>query len=548
MTHSDVTRVPDDLTGVVLEDRYRVIAPLNAGGMGTIYKAEHRDLGPCVIKVLQGRLAQRDEWIKRVIREAQAARRIGHENVVRVMDCGRTPNGSVYYVMEHLEGEDLARRLAHRARGLPWAQARPLIIQLCSALIAVHRQGVVHRDIKPANCMLVPAARGGEMLKLVDFGIAKVLDADEESLTQAGVAMGTAQYMAPEQADGRSIDQRADVYSAGATIFHLLTGRPPFEGKTVLHVLKSVLEAPPPLVHEAGASTCVPREIDAILHRSLEKEPEKRFPTVEGLLQAIERLPAATDPAGSDARTSNYRWVSMIALGATVALVATTGAWWYGVSHSGPPAGEAALTSTRAASHQGSPAAIAGQIATEELDGPVDETLGSDEHDLPSDAQVDGPTVADEAAEPEPTKSEQSRVEQDKPAESESRSDRRTSRDARPRGRPREHTPGRVVPVPTVAEPASQADLERRIRGYFDRRAGAIATTCEALVSGEAAHEVRVLYSVDPSGRVVISQVRGVSGGAIQACIESAMQRLEPPAPLRTTGLLRLRIELGSAQ
>jgi len=206
---------------------------IGRGGMGAVYAGEHVLLGrSAAIKVLLPELSQKQDVVMRFFNEARAATAIRHPGIIEVFDFGWTPEGAAFIVMEHLEGETLGRR-ASRAR-LRWQSALAIARQIAGALAAAHGKGIVHRDLKPDNIFLVsdPEVPGGERIKLLDFGIAKLAGESSATVnvTETGSVMGTPTYMAPEQCRGVAVDHRADLYSLGCIVFELCTGRPPFVG------------------------------------------------------------------------------------------------------------------------------------------------------------------------------------------------------------------------------------------------------------------------------------------------------------------------------
>src|SRR5690606_5824247 len=198
------------------------------GGMATVFAAHHVTLDAKVaVKVLHPNLARDARQRKRFVREARSANRIVHEHVVNIFDFAEDP--TPYFVMEYLEGEDLAA-LVHRCGGLPWMRVREVGLQVLSALDAAHRLGVVHRDIKPSNIFMVQRPDGRDWVKVLDFGVAKVPDSSGETrgMTRTNEVLGTVLYMSPEQALGGLVDLRSDLYSLGVVLHHLLTGVVPF--------------------------------------------------------------------------------------------------------------------------------------------------------------------------------------------------------------------------------------------------------------------------------------------------------------------------------
>ncbi|MGZ3416568.1 MAG: serine/threonine-protein kinase [Polyangiales bacterium] len=273
--------------GTMLEGKYRIERLLGAGGMGSVWIAEHTMLGrPVAVKVLDKAAAAKDATaVTRFMREAQTAARLRSDHIVDVLDVGRFDDGTPFLVMELLEGETLSSRIKRSVRMIA-PEAGYLVDQLLDALGAAHNAGVIHRDIKPDNCFILQKS-GRDHLKLLDFGISKVAgDAREMRMTRTGVVMGTPYYMAPEQARGsKEIDHRCDLYAAGAILYECVTGRVPFEAESVNELLfKIVLE---PLV--------LPREIvpeldpafEQVILTAMAREAVNRFPTAQAFRDAL---------------------------------------------------------------------------------------------------------------------------------------------------------------------------------------------------------------------------------------------------------------------
>ncbi len=295
LTWRGVTEPSDPLIGTVLADRYRILARLGGGGMGSIYRGEHLTLGrPVAIKVLAPQLARDPKLVERFLREARAAAAIDHEHTVEIEDVDQLADGGAFFVMELLEGRDLARVLRAEGR-LAWPRAREIVIQVCRALAAAHAAGIIHRDMKPANVFLISRRGTDDFVKIIDFGIAKVEDGPR--LTRAGMILGTAGYMAPEQITGEPVDARTDVYALCCVLFELLCGRPPFVADDHMQVLAAQVRQPPPRLHELAPELDLPGELELLLQRGLAKLPEHRFPDVLALERAITAI--ATEGTGS---------------------------------------------------------------------------------------------------------------------------------------------------------------------------------------------------------------------------------------------------------
>ena len=210
----------------MIDSRYRVLRKIGEGGMGTVYAAEHVEIGKIVaIKILHPHYSTEQELVERFRREARAASRIGHPNIIDVMDFGTTDDGCAYFIMEHLDGIDLADVLSHERR-LDANRSCEITIQVCRALAAAHAAGVIHRDLKPENIFLVARDGKADFVKVLDFGVARSAGRTNR-LTNPGIAMGTPEYMAPEQAAGGVTDHRSDIYSVGALLYEMVTGQPP---------------------------------------------------------------------------------------------------------------------------------------------------------------------------------------------------------------------------------------------------------------------------------------------------------------------------------
>jgi serine/threonine-protein kinase len=278
--------------------------------MGTVYLAEHQLLKrPCAIKLIQTRRAGDPKVLARFEREVRTTARLSHPNTVEIYDYGRTDDGTFYYVMEYLRGLSLAD-LVDRHGPLPPGRVIYLLRQACGALSEAHAAGLVHRDIKPAN--IFACRRGGlhDFAKLLDFGLVKTQDAvgsDAPELSREGVVTGSPLYMSPEQASGeRNPDRRADIYALGAVAYHLLTGRPPFEGRTAMQVM--IAHARDPASPPSTIRPDLPADLDAVVLRCLAKCPDDRFDTADELGQA---LAACADATSWDAEAARRWWTEV---------------------------------------------------------------------------------------------------------------------------------------------------------------------------------------------------------------------------------------------
>jgi eukaryotic-like serine/threonine-protein kinase len=283
--------------------QYRVTDILGEGGMGVVYAARHTLLGrPAAVKLLLPELSSKQELVQRFFNEARAATAIQHPGIVEIYDFGWTEEGAGFIVMELLQGETLRTR---RKQGwMPWPAALAVTRQIAGALGAAHAKGIVHRDLKPDNIFLVPDPEvpGGERIKLLDFGVAKLVDSpSDHHKTRTGAVIGTPTYMAPEQCRGIEVDARADLYALGCILFELCSGRPPFEGVGVGDLLAAHIHVPPPALDSLMDG--IPHEVEALLQRLLAKAPPDRVQTAAEVIRIIDaagaprhRLRAITVP------------------------------------------------------------------------------------------------------------------------------------------------------------------------------------------------------------------------------------------------------------
>jgi serine/threonine protein kinase len=304
------------LVGRLLDGRFQVVSFLRSGGMAQLYSGT-QDAEPrlVAIKAVHPRLAAEPKVVKRFAREARLAARLHHPNIVRVVHVGDAPR-LLYIAMEMLSGEDLSARVKERGR-LAEAEAVSICIEVAAALAYAHGLGVVHRDIKPANVMLCPG-EGRETPKLLDFGIAKVLERSEHvidsagggiyssAITSEGAVVGTPHYMAPEQAGGAEIDHRADLYSLGVVLYELVTGAVPFRGQTPLEIIAGHLQQPPrpPSQLVGGLNPELERLVLDLLQKKPEARPRSASEVRERLLRMLPGLAksalAATESLGLD--------------------------------------------------------------------------------------------------------------------------------------------------------------------------------------------------------------------------------------------------------
>ncbi|MCA1663154.1 MAG: serine/threonine protein kinase [Myxococcales bacterium] len=284
----------DPLIGTILGETYEVQRRLGEGGMGRVYEARHVRLGRhYAVKIMHQMFAADRDALARFRREATAASTIHSANVAQVFDVNATRDGQPYLVYEYIDGEDLGT-LLEREGSLSIARAAHIARQVASGLAAAHAAGVVHRDLKPENVMLAKAANdkdGGDVAKLLDFGIAKVQQ--EDKLTRTGALLGTPAYMAPEQARGGStIDHRCDIYALGAMIYRAVTGRPAFGGEDAGRTLTSVIWDEP--ARPKTLRKDLPDALELVIQRAMAKDPEQRFSSMAELDAALAPFDAVT--------------------------------------------------------------------------------------------------------------------------------------------------------------------------------------------------------------------------------------------------------------
>jgi serine/threonine-protein kinase len=272
--------------GDIIADRYRVMAPIGRGAMGMVYRAEHVQISKVMaIKLLHPELQQNPENVARFHREAESASRLNHPNTVHVFDFGRTESGSLYLVMEYVDGDDLAKVL-DKDGPMPFGRVAYLCAQVAGSVEDAHAAGIVHRDLKPEN-IVISEGRDGETAKVLDFGLAKLFAGTVETqVTSAGTIVGTPYYMSPEQIHGQDLDGRSDVYALGAIMYECVVGKPPFEAPNPVGVLSKHLSEEP-LRPSARSPLSVPAEADEIILRCLEKDPDNRYQTAEEVRQAL---------------------------------------------------------------------------------------------------------------------------------------------------------------------------------------------------------------------------------------------------------------------
>lgn len=309
----------DPLLEQVIGDRYRILQRIGAGGMGQVYRAAHARIATLfAVKVLFGDLAHDSTMRSRFQREAEAASCLHSRRIVRVVDFGESSEGLLYLVMELLEGASLTSML-ERERTIVPRRAVDVARQVARGLAHAHDRGVVHRDLKPDNVMLVEEDEEPDVVKLLDFGVARLKGSNR--LTQYGQAVGTPTYMAPEQFLGIEVDGRADLYSLGVILYEMLTGDPPFISETLPGLVALHQFEPAPPIRDRGPYAPLAPRLASAVHRLLAKDPNDRFPSARALLDALQLVderstatslpaaPAAPAPAPAPASTSTRSYL-----------------------------------------------------------------------------------------------------------------------------------------------------------------------------------------------------------------------------------------------
>ncbi len=288
----------DPLLGATLDERYTIIGRLGAGGMGTVYRAEQAPLAREVaLKVLRRELGRDPDTVARFTREAKLLSQLKHPNTVTILDFGQSPEGLLYLAMELLEGEMLSSRMRDVGT-LAVDDAVRVACGVLRSLDEAHSRGIIHRDLKPDNIFLARVHGRPDddvIVKVVDFGIAKIRDGEHSPgldpvATQEGTVFGTPRYMSPEQAQGKSLDGRSDLYAVGVLLFHMLTGQAPFTDDDAVIVMAHHIKTVPPRVREMVPGARIPASLESLVARALDKSPDERPQTAQLFLSELEAL------------------------------------------------------------------------------------------------------------------------------------------------------------------------------------------------------------------------------------------------------------------
>jgi serine/threonine-protein kinase len=290
-----------DLLGSVIAERYHILKKLGEGGMGTVYLAEHVKMGrKAALKVMNPGMNSDPDAIARFNREAANASRLNHPNVCGIYDFGETPDGLIYLAMEFIEGESLTS-LIEKNGSLAAPRAASIIHQAADALAVAHDYGIVHRDLKPDNIMIAKGRDGSDLVKVVDFGIAKASSSDAQKVTKTGLVVGTPEYMSPEQLAGDKLDGRSDIYSLGLVAFNCLTGLLPFPSNSAQEAMIMRLTDQPKTLAEMKPDIEWPAELQAVMDKVLARDANERYQKSaefgRDIAKAVENMPAAVAAA-----------------------------------------------------------------------------------------------------------------------------------------------------------------------------------------------------------------------------------------------------------
>jgi serine/threonine-protein kinase len=309
-------RAPDPLIGRdLLNGQFQIVRKIGTGGMGAVYEASQPSMNSKVaVKILHAKLANRKDLVSRFHREAAAMSHLSHPNTVKVLLYGEDEkDGLLYIVMEYLEGKNLNQTV--RAEGpLPAERALPVLIQACLALQEAHEKGIVHRDLKPENIFLCTQGGIKDFVKVLDFGLAKVTEREMRPgsiiLTQEGMVFGTPEFMSPEQAQGKTLDARSDIYSLAVILYEVLTGKLPFDAKSPMEFIQLHVQKEPIPLSERVAGKVFPPELDAAIAKALAKEKEDRQASAAEFAADLQRaldVIKGSAPAGPGAPPSSPR-------------------------------------------------------------------------------------------------------------------------------------------------------------------------------------------------------------------------------------------------
>lgn len=300
----------DPFIGTQIDGKYDVLENVGQGGMSVVYKAMQTAMNRVVaLKMLKMGLSSDPIFKQRFIREVSLLGKLNHPNIVTVFDSGTTSDGHLYLAMDFLSGSTL-QDILDKSGAIPIQRAAPLILQICDALNHAHKRDIIHRDLKPGNIMVETDHRGQEVVKIVDFGLAKMGEGSER-LTRAGELWGSSFYMSPEQCNGAESDARTDIYSFGIVMYQMITGKVPFRGGGFMETVTKQLNEPPPPLKLTKADLDLPDMLEIVMFKCLEKAPENRFQSVADLKSALQTaLPDAKKPDRTLSSTGPQRKIA----------------------------------------------------------------------------------------------------------------------------------------------------------------------------------------------------------------------------------------------
>lgn len=286
---------PDKFIGrEILDGQFHILEKIGSGGMGAVYKAEQPSMNRMVaVKILHPKLTERKDLASRFHREASAMSHLDHPNTVKVFNDGKLKDGSLYIVMEYLEGQNLHR--AVRKQGpFPVKRALPILIQVCGALDEAHSKGIIHRDLKPENIFLSTKLGKPDYPKVLDFGLARVTEREMRPgsviLTQEGMVFGTPEFMSPEQAQGKQLDAKSDIYSLAVILYETLTGKLPFDAKTPMEYIQHHVSSKPIPLNQRVEGLTFPNQLEKVIAKALSKNPNDRFETAGAFGEALQKI------------------------------------------------------------------------------------------------------------------------------------------------------------------------------------------------------------------------------------------------------------------
>jgi serine/threonine-protein kinase len=353
----------------ILNGQFQILQKIGSGGMGAVYKALQAQNNRMVgVKILHPKLANRPDLVSRFRREARAMSQLTHPNTVKVFLYGELEDGSLYIIMEFLEGRNLNQTVRHEG---PFAMARalPILVQVCGALDEAHKAGIIHRDLKPENIFLVQSGAVRDFPKVLDFGLAKVGERQMRPgsviLTQEGMVFGTPEFMSPEQAQGKTLTPASDVYSLAVILYEMLTGKLPFDAKSAMDYIQLHVTGKPILLNQRAAGKTFPPLLERVLDRALAKRAEDRFASAADFATAMGQvLEGATELRGDVARPPAAPELSTVPIGAVKGAAVASSALKHR-AEAGSPVGSPSPRKTPQSPvpHQGANAALLVAVA-----------------------------------------------------------------------------------------------------------------------------------------------------------------------------------------